>query len=195
MSPRPIFFCSPSAFRDWLELHHDRKTELWVGYYKVETGRPSLTWPQSVDEALCFGWIDGIRKSVDSGSYCIRFTPRKPNSRWSEVNTRRFLELKARGLVHPAGEAAFSKRNEQRDRSASAARAAARLSAEFEKRFRRNARAWKFFQTQPPGYRRLAVVWVMDAKREDTRRRRLDTLIEDSAAARRIAPLRRAGPS
>lgn len=189
---KPTFFETAVAFRRWLKQHHETAAELWVGFHKRHTGRPSLTWPQSVDEALCFGWIDGVRKKLDEESYVIRFTPRKSRSIWSAVNTRRMQELMAAGRVQPAGIRAY----EQRDPARSGVysfeqREHARLGPEHEKQFRANTRAWAFFEAQPPGYRKVAVFWVVSAKREETRAKRLRTLIEDSAAGQRIALLRR----
>lgn len=189
---RPTFFETPADFRAWLEEHHDSVEVLWVGYYKKGSGRASITWPESVDEALCFGWIDGLRKSIDDVSYKIRFTPRKPDSNWSAVNIARVEELLEKGRMRPAGTAAYERRLEKKSRVYSyEQRQRAALDPEAEKRFRADPEAWKFFRSQPPGYRRTAIFWVVSAKREDTRRRRLDTLIEDSAKGLRIGPLRR----
>lgn len=190
---RPIFFTSPAEYRAWLEQNHESADELWIGYYKKATGKPSLTWLETVEESLCFGWIDGIRKRIDAESFKQRVTPRRPTSIWSQVNIRHVARLTAEGRMRPAGIAAFEKRDrtkaysfEVRDRGLGAAETAA---------FRRNRRAWSFFQSQPPGYRRLASWWVMSAKREETRTRRLTTLMADSAAGRRIGALSSAGQS
>jgi uncharacterized protein YdeI (YjbR/CyaY-like superfamily) len=188
----PTFFETPEQFRAWLHAHHQVEKELWVGFHKVGSGRPSITWPQSVDEALCVGWIDGVRKRIDDESYVIRFTPRKPGSIWSAVNIRRMGELQAEGRVLPAGLAAFEKRRD--DKSAIYSyeqRKSAELPPEFEERFRSNAAAWDFFQRQPPWYRRTATHWVTSAKKPETREKRLATLIADSAAGRPIAQLDR----
>jgi uncharacterized protein YdeI (YjbR/CyaY-like superfamily) len=191
---RPTFFATAAEFRRWLKQHHRSERELWVGFHKKSSGRPSLTWPESVDEALCFGWIDGVRRTIDSESYAIRFTPRKRGSIWSAVNTRRAEEFIREGRMQPAGLRAFEARDPAKSGVYSfEQRRGARLSAEAEARFRANPAAWRFFESQPPGYRRTAVWWVVSAKREATRARRLETLIDDSAAGRRIAPLRRAG--
>jgi len=188
------FFPTPDDFRAWLEEHHGSETELWVGFYKVATGRPSITWPESVDEALCFGWIDGLRKKRDEESYVVRFTPRKPTSNWSAKNIARIEELIAERRVRPAGLAIYEARDPDKSRVYSfERRKAAKLDAEQEARFRADEAAWEFFQSLPPGYRRTAIHWVISAKREATRTRRLETLIEDSAAGRRIKPLRRPG--
>ena len=190
----PIFFTSPSEFRSWLEHHHESERELLVGFHKKSTGRPSLTWQESVDEALCFGWIDGIRRSVDSERYTIRFTPRKATSVWSNVNTRRAEELIRAGRMRPAGVRAFQARDARRSGVYSFERGAeAQLSEEALAGLRSNPEAWKFWESQPPGYRRQATWWVMSAKLEATRSRRLAALVADSAAGQRIAPLRRAG--
>ena len=189
---QPTFFATPAEFRRWLKQHHQSERELWVGFYKKSSGRPSLTWPESVDEALCFGWVDGVRRTVDGESYAIRFTPRKSGSTWSAVNTRRAGELIRAGRMQPAGLRAFEARDPERSGVYSfEQRTAARLSAEAEARFKTVPAAWSYFESQPPGYRKTAVWWVVSAKREATRARRLETLIEDSAAGRRIAPLRR----
>jgi uncharacterized protein YdeI (YjbR/CyaY-like superfamily) len=190
----PTFFATPADFRRWLEKHHQSERELWVGFHKKGSGKPSITWPESVDEALCFGWIDGIRKTVGDESYTIRFTPRRTGSNWSNVNTRRVAELIRDGRMQPAGHTAF----EARDPKKSGIylfeqKKAAKLNKEAEKQFRSNRKAWRFFESQPPGYRKTAVWWVVSAKREETRARRLETLIEDSAAGRRIGLLRQAG--
>ena len=191
-SGEPTYFAAPAEFRAWLEAHHDTAVELWVGYYKKATGRPSLSWPESVDEALCFGWIDGIRKRVDAERYAIRFTPRKPASHWSAVNVRRLAVLEREGRLHPAGRAAFGRRREDASGVYSYEQ---RKTAAFDgaslRRFRQHRDAWAWFGTQPPSYRQTVVRWVMSAKRPETRLRRLDTLIDDSAHGRRIGPLRR----
>jgi len=188
----PTFFPAPEDFRAWLEDNHASEAELWVGFYKVATGRPSITWPESVDEALCFGWIDGLRKKLDDESYVIRFTPRKPTSNWSAKNLSRIEELISEGRVRPAGLAIYQARDPDRSKVYSfERRKEAKLDADQEARFRADEAAWEFFQSQPPGYRRTAIHWVISAKREATRTRRLGILIEDSAAGRRIAPLRR----
>ena len=188
------FFDTPAAFRAWLEEHHQTASELWVGFYKKSSGKPSITWPESVDEALCYGWIDGIRKSVDETSYTIRFTPRKPRSTWSAVNVARVAELTRLGRMRPAGHKAFEARAEAKTGIyAYEQRNTAELAEAYEQQFRANQPAWDFFQAQPLGYRRTAVWWVVSAKKEATRLKRLATLIEDSAQGRTIAPLTRPG--
>jgi uncharacterized protein YdeI (YjbR/CyaY-like superfamily) len=187
----PTFFPSPPDFRRWLERHHEAERELWVGFHKQGSGRPSITWPGAVDQALCFGWIDGVRKRIDDASYMIRFTPRSPTSTWSNVNVARVERLSREGLVAPAGRRAFERRTAGRSGVYSFEQAeAAALSDEQEARFRADGPAWAFFCSQPPGYRRTAVWWVVSAKREATRARRLERLITDSADGRRVAPLR-----
>jgi uncharacterized protein YdeI (YjbR/CyaY-like superfamily) len=188
---RPHFFSSPDQFRAWLEDNHDDETEVLVGYYKKGTGRPSLTWAESVDEALCFGWIDGVRRGIDDASYTIRFTPRKPRSTWSAVNIRRVGELVEEGRMTAAGLAAFERRTEGRSRIYSHERREdAKLEPDQEARFRANEAGWAWFESQPPSYRRTALHWVVSAKRPETRERRLTALIEDSAAGEKVKPLR-----
>lgn len=189
---RPKFFASPAEWRDWLEKHHADTPELWVGFYKRDSGRPSITWPEGVDGALCFGWIDGVRKSIDARSYKIRFTPRKPRSIWSAINIRRANELSKLRLMHSAGLAAFEKRDGNRSAIyAYEQRKAAKLPPAFEKKFRACAEAWTFFQSQPPWYQRTSTYWVISAKKEETRSKRLATLIDCSARKRNIPSLNR----
>ena len=186
------FFATPAAFRKWLEAHHESCDELLVGFHKKGSGKPSITWPQAVDEALCFGWIDGVRKSIDEDSYTIRFTPRKERSTWSAVNIASAKELIEKGSMRPAGLRAFERRTENRSQIyAYEQRNEAVLDRAAEREFRANAAAWKFFQAQPPWYRRTAIYWVMTAKKEDTRQRRLATLIDDCAHERTLKQLTR----
>ena len=185
-----LFFETPDEFRAWLEANHETATELWVGFHKKATGRPSITWSEAVDQALCFGWIDGIRKSVDEHSYTNRFTPRKATSNWSKVNIEKVARLKERGLMLPAGLRAFEARDEARSGYSFEERPQ-ELPPAYAPRFRQNGPAWTFFQAQPPGYRRTAIHWVTSAKREETRLKRLETLIDDSALGRRIGLLAR----
>jgi len=182
----PTFFPTPADFRAWLEGHHATATELLVGFYKRGSGKPSITWPESVDCALSYGWIDGIRKRIDDESYTIRFTPRKRGSIWSAINIKRADELIALGLMRPAGLRAFVARSEEKSRIYSYERATAALSAEDEKRFRANRKAWTWFNEQPPGYRKQITYWVTSAKKPETRLRRLATLIDASAQKRRL---------
>jgi uncharacterized protein YdeI (YjbR/CyaY-like superfamily) len=183
----PIFFRNPAEYRKWLEKNHATAKELWIGYYKKATGKPSLTWEQTVDESLCFGWIDGIRKSIDEVSFKQRVTPRRPTSVWSQINIRKIGELSKAGLMQPAGLAAFEKRDSKRTYSYESF--AAPLGRDQEEIFRANKKAWEFWQAQPAGYKRLASWYVMSAKQEATRQRRLERLIVDSAAGRRIGML------
>jgi uncharacterized protein YdeI (YjbR/CyaY-like superfamily) len=183
----PTFFVTPADFRAWLEAHHDAAAELLVGFFKTGSSRPSITWPESVDEALCFGWIDGVRKRRDDTSYTIRFTPRKPRSIWSAVNIKRVEELTALGRMRPSGLAALERRDDARSRVYSFEQRDSALSPEDEADFRANTAAWDFFQSQPPSYRKTAVWWVVSAKKVETRRKRLATLIADSAERQRIA--------
>jgi uncharacterized protein YdeI (YjbR/CyaY-like superfamily) len=186
------FFPTPSEWRAWLAEHHAEAQELWVGLYKRDSGRPSITWPEAVDGALCFGWIDGVRKSIDAISYKIRFTPRKPRSVWSAVNVRRATELSAQGLMHAAGLAAFRKREGKRSEIYSyEQRKSAKLPAAYEKKFRANRTAWKFFEAQAPWYQRTCSFWVITAKKEETKLKRLAALIEHSEHQRTVPPLTR----
>jgi uncharacterized protein YdeI (YjbR/CyaY-like superfamily) len=190
MNPR--FFATPAEWRAWLDQHHATAPDMWVGFYKRGTGRPSLTWPESVDQALCFGWIDGVRRRIDDERYAIRFTPRRKGSIWSNINLKRVEELTARGLMHQAGRDAHAARSAARSGIyAYEQRKRARLPAAMEARFKRNRKAWTFFQAQPAWYRQNSVWWVVSAKKEDTRERRLATLIEGSAAGRAIRQLTR----
>ncbi|MBB2911206.1 uncharacterized protein YdeI (YjbR/CyaY-like superfamily) [Streptosporangium becharense] len=184
----PTYFVTPEEFRTWLEEHHTIATELLVGFHKKGTGRPSITWSESVDQALCFGWIDGVRRSLGAESYCIRFTPRRPGSTWSAVNIAKVAELTDRGLMHPAGLRAFEKRtdansaiysHERRDDPV--------LDEEQRRRFQAEPDAWEWFQAQPPGYRKTVVHWVTSAKRPETREKRLAQLITESARGRRLS--------
>ena len=183
----PLFFASPAEFRDWLEANHDRETELVVGFHKKSSGKPSMTWSESVDEALCFGWIDGVRRSLDAERYTIRFTPRKPISIWSNVNVAKVEALLEADRMRPAGLAAWKRRDPERSGIYAFERQSpAEFDAEAERRFRRARGAWRFFQEQPPGYRRLATHYVTSAKRPETRERRLTVLIEHSARGERL---------
>jgi uncharacterized protein YdeI (YjbR/CyaY-like superfamily) len=178
------FFPTPADFRAWLEANHTSERELIVGFHKKGSGRPSITWPESVDQALCFGWIDGIRRGIDAGSYSIRFTPRKPGSNWSAVNVAKVAELERQGLMTEAGRAAFALRTEEKTGIYSFERPVA-LPPELEQRFRANAKAWSFFEAQPPGYRRTQAHLVASAKRPETRHKRLAQLIEASERGER----------
>lgn len=187
---KPKYFATPEAWRAWLEANHATASELLVGFYKIATGKPSITWPQSVDEALCFGWIDGKRQSLGERAYTIRFTPRKPTSMWSAINVAKVAELRAAGKMRPAGEAAFAKRTAANTGVYSFERAeVARLSPAQTAQLAANARAHAWFTAQAPWYQRTAIHWVVSAKQEATRERRLAQLIRDSAAGQRIKPL------
>jgi len=196
ISTKHVFFPSSSDWYAWLERYHLELRELWVGFYKKTSGKPSITWPEAVDGALCFGWIDGIRKNVDEASYTIRFTPRKSRSTWSAINIKRVGELTKLGLIQPAGVRAFEGRTKANSQIYSyEQRKTAKFGREYERRFRAHKAAWNFFQTQPPWYRRTATWWVITAKKEETRLRRLTTLIEDSKHARTLRALIRPGKS
>jgi uncharacterized protein YdeI (YjbR/CyaY-like superfamily) len=188
----PLFFPTPAEFRAWLEQNHASEEELSVGFYKRDSGKPSISWPESVDAALCYGWIDGVRHSIDAVSYRIRFTPRKPGSTWSAINVRRVEELTKFGLIRPAGVKAFeARKGDKTGIYAYEQRKQARLTPAYEKQFRANKEAWEFFQAQPPWYRRTAAYRVISAKQEATRQKRLAELIRDSAAGLSIKELRR----
>lgn len=187
---RLLFFPTPAHLRAWLAEHHNNRDELWVGYYKKATGLPSITWPESVDEALCFGWIDGIRKSVDEKSYRVRFTPRRPGSHWSARNLGRMKHLIAEGLVTEPGLAAYGKRKPARERQAAHEQRSVALPPEYEGSLRADADAWRYFQQARPSYRRQVTWWVISAKREETRLRRLRILIESSAKEEVIPAMR-----
>jgi uncharacterized protein YdeI (YjbR/CyaY-like superfamily) len=190
MGEEAIFFSKPRELRAWLEEHHATASELWVGYYKKATGRPSLTWSEVVDEALCFGWIDGKVQRIDEHRHRQRLTPRRRNSNWSAVNIAKVAELRAQGRMTPAGEDAFAARREDRSAVYSYERRhEAAFDTEQEAMFRANASAWEWFGAQSPSYRSLATFWVVSAKRPDTRARRLATLIECSAEGRRLPAL------
>ena len=184
---KPTFFAEPAQFRAWLSKHHASAPELLVGFYKRDSGKPSITWPESVDQALCFGWIDGVRRRVDDLSYTIRFTPRRKGSIWSSINIKRVAELQALGHMHEAGLSAFAKRSEEKSRIYSyEQRFQAKLEPGQEKKFRANKKAWAFFQAQAPWYRRTATHYIVSAAREETRAKRLQRIIDDSAKGRRI---------
>lgn len=183
---KPTFFETPADFRKWLKKNHDTASELLVGFYKKGSARPSITWPESVDQALCFGWIDGVRRRIDDRSYSIRFTPRRRGSNWSAVNIGRVAELQELGYMMPAGQRAFEQRSEDKSRIYAYENAPRTLPAAEEKRFRANKKAWRYFSEQAPSYQRVVIYWVMSAKKEETRARRLATLIDDSAHSRRV---------
>lgn len=183
---KPTFFRTPAGFRAWLARNHASATELLVGFYKKDSGRPSITWPESVDEALCYGWIDSIRRSIDEVSYSIRFTPRRPGSTWSAVNIRRVQALRKEGRMQPAGLKAYEARREDRSEARSDAQESVELEEPDRRRLKKNKSAWEFLQAQPPSYRRIVHRWIMSAKKEETRLRRLEKLIACSAEGRRL---------
>lgn len=190
MTPSPTFFATPADWRAWLEANHATAAEISVGFWKRDTGKPSITWPQSVDEALAFGWIDGVRNRIDDEAYRIRFTPRRAGSVWSKVNLKRFAELKAEGRIAPAGQAAFEAGTPS---AYSYEREAAELAPAETKRFKANKPAWAYWQACPPGYRKLLVHRTTSAKRPETRAKRLGQLIDACAEGRRIDGMKPAG--
>jgi uncharacterized protein YdeI (YjbR/CyaY-like superfamily) len=182
----PKFFKTPKEFRKWLEANHTKATELWVGMYKKSTGKASITWPEAVDEALCFGWIDGIRKSLNDESYMNRFTPRKARSNWSAINIARVKELTEQGRMTPAGLAAFELRKENRSGIYSYEQRSVDLPEPYAKVFKANPKAWTFFESQSAWYRKSVNWWILSAKREETRNKRLEQLIEYSAKGQTV---------
>ncbi len=193
MPQKLTFFPTPADFRAWFEAHHDKFHQLLVGFHKKDSGKPSITWPESVDVALCFGWIDGVRKSIDETSYTIRFTPRRPTSTWSAVNIKRVQQLEKMGLMHPAGLKAFAARSAKKSGIYSyEQRKSARFTREQQKQFRANKAAWEFFRSQAHSYQRVTTWWVITAKKEETRLKRLSILIEHSQHRRTLPHLTRA---
>jgi uncharacterized protein YdeI (YjbR/CyaY-like superfamily) len=192
---KPTFFATPVHFRRWLERHHGSARELLVGFYKRGSGKPSITWPESVDQALCFGWIDGVRRRIDEVSYTIRFTARKRTSIWSKINITKARLLAKAGLMRPAGLAAFAARREFRSGIYSYENRPATLPAPYQRRMKGRKKAWRFFQSQPAGYRKVATWWVISAKKEETRLKRLAVLIADCAAGRPLRHLVRLRPA
>jgi uncharacterized protein YdeI (YjbR/CyaY-like superfamily) len=183
------FFKTPAEFRKWLDKNHSDVAELWLAFYKKDSGRPSITYSEALDQALCYGWIDGVRKAVDDISYTQRFTPRKPDSIWSLVNIRRVNELTQVGRMMAPGVAAFATRDEERAKKYSYENRARTLGEEYEKKFRAKKTAWEFYQAQAPWYRRTSSFWVTSAKQEATRLRRLEQLIACSARGERLPQL------
>lgn len=181
-----VFFPTQKDLRKWFEKNHKVEKELFVGYYKVSSGKPSVTWSGSVDEALCFGWIDGIRRTIDKQSYCIRFSPRNPKSNWSAINIRKVEELKKLGLMKTEGLKAFGFRKESNSKIYSYENPPLEFSPEFKKIFITNKKAWLYYQSETPTYRKVTTRWVMSAKQDSTRTRRLKELIYDSAAGKKI---------
>lgn len=187
MKPRTVtFFQSPSDLRKWFEKNHATAPELWVGFYKKDSGRASITWPESVDEALCFGWIDGIRKSVDEVSYKIRFAPRRRGSIWSAVNIKRAAALTDERRMRPTGVKAFAARRENKSGIYAYEQRHAELEEPYNGMLKKNKAAWDFFQARPPSYRKTLSWWIVSAKKEETRLKRLEKLIEESANGRRM---------
>ncbi len=176
-----IFFKNQNEFRKWLKKNHDKKLEIYVGYYKLNSGKATMTWSESVDQALCFGWIDSVKNTIDHECYQIRFTPRKKSSIWSAVNIAKVEKLKAEGLMHPSGLNIYDLRTEAKSRVYSFENEEQKLSSEYEKLFRKDKKAWEYFQSLTPSYRKSSLNWVMSAKLETTRLKRLNELIEDSA--------------
>lgn len=189
---KPIYFDRPAEFRRWLDKNHARASELFVGFYKARSGKRSMIWAEAVRQALCYGWIDSVLKPIDAERYALRFSPRRRGSNWSAVNIRLAKELIATGLMQPAGAKAFAERDEKKINRYSFEQAKVSLGGVYEKKFRALPAAWTFFQSLAPSYRKAATWWVISAKQEATRERRLKTLIADSAQGLRIAPMRRA---
>jgi uncharacterized protein YdeI (YjbR/CyaY-like superfamily) len=187
---KPKFFSNQSAFRKWLETNHNKKDELLVGYYKKSSGIASIDWEESVDEALCFGWIDGIRKSLNEISYSIRFTPRKNDSKWSTKNINRVGELIKLNLMRPAGLAAYKKRKDENSNTYSFEQRIIKLDDKYESALRKNKKAWEYFSSRVPSYRKPVIHWIMSAKQERTRVKRLETLIKCSEAGEVIPPMK-----
>lgn len=180
------FFETQADFRRWLEKHHATEKELIVGFYKINSGKPSLTWSQSVDQALCFGWIDGVRRSIDAERYCIRFTPRRPTSIWSAINIKKVEELTKAGLMKPEGLKAFNYRKEHNSRLYSHENDTTVLDPDFEIQFKKDNLAWDFFMNQAPSYKKVIIHWIMSAKQEKTRLSRLEKVIKESGQQKRI---------
>lgn len=181
------FFKTQDDFRAWLEINHEKETELIVGFYKVGSGKPSMNWSQSVDQALCFGWIDSVRRSIDDESYCIRFTPRKSTSNWSAINLKKIEELTEAGLMKPAGLKALSLRRDIKTEIYSYENEPAILDSNYEKQFRENKIAWDFFMKQAPSYRKAVLRWIMSAAQEKTRQSRLEKTINECAQHKRVS--------
>ncbi|WP_223601273.1 YdeI family protein [Chryseobacterium sp. GVT01B] len=182
----PTFFRTKEAFRKWLEKHHQDEKELLTGFYKTGSGKPSMSWSESVDQALCFGWIDGVRKSIDHESYSIRFTPRKPSSIWSNINIKKVEELTKAGLMTPAGQKAFDLRKENKSGIYSHEKAEVALDPVYQKQFTDDQTAWDFFESQAPSYKKVIIHWIMSAKQEKTRLSRLEKAIDISKQSKRL---------
>jgi len=198
VATKPRFFPTPAAFRAWLEKNHAVADVLWVGFHKIGSGRASITWPEAVDEALCFGWIDGVRRRIDDLSYTIRFTPRKPGSVWSSVNIKRARALMERGRMQPAGLKAYQARRENKSGIYSYEQRTVELAEPYNRLLKANDSAWRFFQSQPASYRKAVSWWIISAKKEDTRRKRLDKLMAHSIRGEQLPEYnwrRPAGPA
>jgi uncharacterized protein YdeI (YjbR/CyaY-like superfamily) len=191
---KPVFFSTSADFRKWLDSSHAQEIELLVAFYKKSSGKTSITYPEALDEALCYGWIDGVRKNISADAYTIRFTPRKPKSRWSAINIRHVERLTQAGRMHAAGLKAFEGAKDQPRKYSYEQRNAARFPADFGRTFRANKPAWQFFQSRPPWYRRVATFWVVSAKKEETRKRRFATLVDDCTHSRLLKGLIRPVP-
>lgn len=185
------YFPSTSDLRNWFEQNHEKEKELLLGFYKLHTKKPSVTWSESVDAAICFGWIDGIRKSINEESYYIRFTPRNPKSNWSAVNIEKFEKLTKAGLMHQKGIEAFNKKIAERSKIYSYERKNVKLSENLEDEIKKNKKAWKYFNDLPPSIKQISSHWIMSAKKEETKKSRLKILIESSEQNLRIPGLRR----
>lgn len=181
-----IFFSKQLEFRNWLTRHHKEETELVVGFYKVDTGKPSMTWSESVDQALCFGWIDGVRKSIDKDSYCIRFTPRNPSSNWSAVNIKKAEGLIEKGQMQQAGLTLYKKRKKDKSQRYSYENKPVKLPNNYEKKFKANRKAWAFFKLQTPSYQKTIFFWILSARQQTTQLSRLDTVIKESEQEKRM---------
>ena len=184
-----VFFPTQKDMRKWFEKNYKKENELFAGFYKISSGKPSVTWSQSVDEALCFGWIDGIRRSVDEESYCIRFTPRNPKSNWSAVNIKKVEELIKHGLMKPEGLALFNLRQEKKSKVYSYENPTVTFDKSYKRKFKTNKQAWMFFQSMAPTYQKITTRWVMSAKQEETRLKRLEELMRDCASGKKIKAL------
>ena len=195
MTVKPKFFATQELFRVWLEKNHASAGDLLIGFHKKDSGKKSITYAEALDEALCFGWIDVVRRRLDETSYTIRFTPRKPRSIWSLINVRHVERLQKAGRMHASGTAAFAQRDPERTGIYSFENSPKELSREYEKEFRKHNGAWQYFQTYPPYLKKQVSYWVMSAKKEETRQKRLDRLIADSAAGRRIGILNTKKPN
>ena len=186
-----VFFPTPDEFGNWLSDHFDKKNELWVGFYKKATKIPSITWPESVAEAICYGWIDGIRKSIDDKSYMIRFTPRRKTSIWSAVNIQMVANLKSQGRMKTSGIEAFERRKDKKSEIYSYEQQKVQLDKSYESEIKKEAKAWAYYDTLAPSYKKATIHWVMSAKKETTRLKRLAILIESSKNGLKIPPIRR----